>query len=158
MAEQSTTERSEDTPAAASVASSVAAETPAPEQVTAAGSADVESPEADAAEKPTRGRPRKSAARKTRQVALTLTVTGSQDGADWQAEVVHGTTRVVPQLSVSAAAVVAAAKDLHPDIAEAIGGILETAREQHRTRVEQLQAELAAAQEALASLDGEPDA
>ncbi|GAA1679602.1 DUF6319 family protein [Fodinicola feengrottensis] len=156
MAEQSPTERSEDTP----VAAAAAAETSAPAQVTAAGDADMpaEAAEDDAAEKPTRGRPRKTAARKTRQVALTLTVTGSQDGADWQAEVVHGTTRVVPQLSVSAAAVVAAAKDLHPDIAEAIDGILETAREQHRTRVEQLQAELAAAQEALANLDGDSQA
>jgi hypothetical protein len=155
MAEQSTTERSEDTPAAASAA----AETPAAEQVTAAEGADADAGTAadDAPEKPTRGRPRKSAARKTRQVMLTLTVTGSQDSADWRAEVVHGTTRVVPELSVSAAAVVAAAKDLHPDIAEAIDGILETARVQHRTRVEQLQAELAAAQEALASLDGESD-
>ncbi|WP_163512372.1 DUF6319 family protein [Fodinicola acaciae] len=146
MAEQSTTERLE------SAAEDTTMDTPA----TASATADTPATaEAESADKPTRGRPRKSTARKTRQVALTLTVTGSEDGADWRAEVVHGTTRVVPELAVSAAAVVAAAKDLHPDIAEAIDGILETAREQHRSRVEQLQAELAAAQAALASLDGE---
>ena len=105
---------------------------------------------ADEPAAPRRGRPRKSAAR---GVELVLTVTGTAEATDWRAEVVHGGKRIIAALPVPASAVGAAAKDLHPDIAEAIDTVLSTAREHHRTRVEQLQAELEAARHALAELE-----
>ncbi|SHG61267.1 DUF6319 family protein [Streptoalloteichus hindustanus] len=94
---------------------------------------------------------KKSTARKTRTVALTLTVTGTEDG-DWQADLVHGTTRVVRGLAVPAASVARAARELHPDISEGIETVLSTAREQHRARMEQLEAELQRVKQALAEL------
>lgn len=103
-------------------------------------------------DKPKRGRPRKTAA-KQKGIELVLTVTGTAEGTDWRAEVAHGTKRVVKALPIPASAVAAAAKDLHPDIAEAIEGVLSAARDQQRSRVEQLQAELEAAQRALADLE-----
>jgi hypothetical protein len=103
--------------------------------------------------RPKRGRPRKGAGASS-GVELVLTVTGTADAIDWQAEVTHGSKRVVKGLSIPASAVAAAAKDLHPDIAEAIEAVLSAARERQRSRVEQLQAELAAAQRALADLQG----
>lgn len=107
---------------------------------------------AGAAERPKRGRPRKSAA-KPKGIELVLTVTGSAEGTDWRAEVSHGSKRVVKDLPIPASAVAAAAKDLHPEIAEAIEEVLSAAREQQRSRVEQLQAELEAARRALADLE-----
>ncbi|HEY8457375.1 MAG TPA: DUF6319 family protein [Actinopolymorphaceae bacterium] len=100
-----------------------------------------------------RGRPRKAGAGKAPGVELVLTVTGTADALNWQAEVTHGSKRVVKALPVPASAVAAAAKDLHPDVAEAIDAVLEAARDLQRSRVEQLQAELEAAQRALADLE-----
>jgi hypothetical protein len=80
-----------------------------------------------------------------------LTVTGTMDG-DWQADLMHAGQRVLQGVSVPAAAVARAAKELHPDVSEAIDSVLETAREQHRARVEELQVELERAQRALAGL------
>ena len=120
----------------------------------AAGESD--SARSDAAEaRPKRGRPRRSAAAKSPGVELVLTVTGTAEATDWQAEVSHGGKRVVKGLPVPATAVAAAAKDLHPDVAEAIESVLNAARDRQRTRVEQLQAELEAAQRALADLQAD---
>lgn len=105
-----------------------------------------------AADRPKRGRPRKAAA-KPKGIELVLTVSGSAEGTDWRAEVSHGTKRVVKDLAIPASAVAAAAKDLHPEVAEAIEEVLSAAREQQRSRVEQLQAELEAARRALADLE-----
>lgn len=93
----------------------------------------------------------KSTAKKTRTVELTLTVTGTADG-EWQADLVHGTKRVVQGLAISAAAVSRAAKELHDDIAGGIDEVIEAARAQHRTRMEELEAELAKVKAALAEL------
>ena len=93
----------------------------------------------------------KSTAKKTRTVELTLTVTGTADG-EWQADLVHGTKRVVQGLQISAAAVSRAAKELHDDIAGGIDEVIEAARAQHRTRMEELEAELAKVKAALAEL------
>ncbi|MFD1148262.1 DUF6319 family protein [Saccharothrix hoggarensis] len=93
----------------------------------------------------------KSTAKKTRTVELTLTVTGTADG-EWQADLVHGTKRVVQGLVISAAAVSRAAKELHDDIAGGIDEVIEAARTQHRTRMEELEAELAKVKAALAEL------
>ncbi|WP_229796106.1 DUF6319 family protein [Saccharothrix coeruleofusca] len=106
---------------------------------------------APVAEEPKPAKRVKSTAKKTRTVELTLTVTGTADG-EWQADLVHGTKRVVSGLSISAAAVSRAAKELHDDIAGGIDEVIETARAQHRTRMEELEAELAKVKQALAEL------
>ncbi|HEV7907419.1 MAG TPA: DUF6319 family protein [Pseudonocardiaceae bacterium] len=93
----------------------------------------------------------KSTAKKTRTVELTLTVTGTAEG-EWQADLVHGTTRVVQGLIIPAAAVSRAAKELHEDIASGIETVLQAARDQHRTRMEELEAELTKVKAALADL------
>jgi hypothetical protein len=104
---------------------------------------------------PKRGRATRkpSTARKTRTVELTLTVTGTADG-EWQAELTHGGKRVVQGLAVSAAAVSDAAKQLHPDIFAGINTVITAARDQHRARMAELEAELNRVKQALAELDG----
>lgn len=104
-------------------------------------------------ETPKRGRPRKqSTARKTRTVELTLTVTGTAEG-EWQAELTHGGKRVVQGLPVAAAAVAKAAEELGPEIHGIIENVISTARDQHKARMEELQAELDKVKQALAELD-----
>jgi hypothetical protein len=104
-------------------------------------------------ETPKRGRPRKqSTARKTRTVELILTVTGTAEG-EWQAELTHGGKRVVQGLPVAAAAVSRAAKELHPEISGGIETVLSAARDQHKARMEELEAELNKVKQALAELD-----
>ena len=105
------------------------------------------------ADAPRRGRPRKqSTARKTRTVELILTVTGTADG-EWQAELTHAGKRVVQGLPVAAAAVSRAAKELHPEISGGIETVINAARDQHRARMEELEAELSKVKQALAELD-----
>ncbi|SFR28775.1 hypothetical protein SAMN04488564_11584 [Lentzea waywayandensis] len=136
----------EETPASAPVAEK--AEAPKPVEAPKAEAPKVEA--ASKAEKPKAGRP-KSTAKKTRTVELTLTVTGTAEG-EWQADLVHGTQRVVSGLVIPAIAVAKAAKELHVDIAEGIESVLEAARDQHRTRMEELEAELARVKAQLAEL------
>jgi polyhydroxyalkanoate synthesis regulator phasin len=97
-----------------------------------------------------RGRPAGSV-RKTRLVELTLTVTGTAEG-EWQAELTQAGKRMVQGLSIPAAAVARAATELHADIAKAIDTVLDQARQQHRERMEELEAELAKVRQALAEL------
>ncbi|WP_285612942.1 DUF6319 family protein [Actinokineospora globicatena] len=92
-----------------------------------------------------------STAKKTRTVELTLTVTGTADG-EWQAELSQGGKRVLQGLLVPAAAVSRAAAELHEDISKTIESVLDTAREQHRARMEELEAELSKVKAALADL------
>ncbi|HEV2781404.1 MAG TPA: DUF6319 family protein [Actinophytocola sp.] len=92
-----------------------------------------------------------SAARKTRTIELTLTVTGTAEG-EWQADLTQSGKRVVQGLVIPAAAVSRAAVELHADIAKAIDTVLDQARQQHRERMEQLEAELAKVRQALAEL------
>lgn len=104
-------------------------------------------------DKPKRGRPRKqSTARKTRSVELVLTVTGTMDG-DWQADLKHGSDRVVQGLQIPASAVSRAAKELHEEISDGIETVLGAAREQHRSRLEELEAEMQKVKAALAELE-----
>lgn len=133
------------------VEETVVEETPAPAPE-AEATKPVEAPKAETpkAEKPKATRP-KSTAKKTRTVELTLTVTGTAEG-EWQADLVHGTQRVVSGLVIPAIAVAKAAKELHSDIAEGIETVLEAARDQHRTRMEELEAELAKVKAQLAEL------
>ena len=114
--------------------------------------ADAEAPAAE--EKPKRATRTKSTAKKTRTIELTLTVTGTLDGA-WQADLMHGSTRVVQGLSIPAAAVAKASQELHPEIAEKINEVVTAAREQHESRLRELEAEVAKVKQALADLDGE---
>jgi hypothetical protein len=126
------------------------------EQAALAAEADAEptsnTPADDADDKPKRGRPRKAPAGKSPGIELVLTVSGSGEATEWTAEVSHGSKRVVKGLQIPATAVAAAAKDLHPEIADAIETVLSAARDRQRSRVEALQAELEAAQRALAEL------
>jgi hypothetical protein len=103
------------------------------------------------APKKKRGRPAASAARKTRTVELTLTVTGTAEG-EWQAELTQAGKRVLQGLSIPAAAVARAATELHEDIAKAIDTVLDQARQQHQTRMAELEAELEKVKQALAGL------
>ncbi|MFC0106598.1 DUF6319 family protein [Kibdelosporangium aridum] len=107
-----------------------------------------------AEEKPKKATRAKSTAKKTRTVELTLTVTGSLDGA-WQADLMHGSTRVVQGLTIPATAVAKAAQELHPDIAEKIEEVITAAREQHESRLRELQEEMAKVKQALADLGEE---
>lgn len=110
---------------------------------------------AAAARKPQTDTPApEGARRRPRQPAsagATLTVTASPEG-QWSVEVTSGKRRLLRPTPVSASAVAQAAKSLHGDVAEAVEPLIEAAREQQRSRVEQLQQELADAQRMLDEL------
>jgi hypothetical protein len=94
------------------------------------------------------------ARRKPRQPSTgtaTLTVSAGPEG-QWSVEVSTGKKRVLRPTSVPASAVAQAAKALHDDVSEAVRPLIEAAREQQRSRVEQLQQELADAQRMLDEL------
>jgi hypothetical protein len=126
--------------------------TTTPQETTAPENDAENAPEATEAAQPKRGRQKGAAARKTRTVELTLTVTGTADG-DWQAELKHGSTWVARGLAVSASAVSRAAKELHTDLSTTIDEVINEAREQQLAKVAQLEAELEQAKQALAELD-----
>lgn len=96
-----------------------------------------------------------AARRKPRQAkpigGATVTLTADQDG-QWSVEVSTGKKRVIRPTPVAANAVAQAAKVLHDDVAAAVEPLIDAAREQQRARVDQLRAELAAAQAALDEL------
>jgi polyhydroxyalkanoate synthesis regulator phasin len=106
---------------------------------------------AEPTDKPRKRGRQPSTARKTRTVELTLTVTGTAEG-EWQAELTQSGKRLLQGLSIPAAAVARAATELHEDIAKAIDTVLDHARQQHRARMEELEAELAKVRQALADL------
>lgn len=103
-------------------------------------------------EPPKKAPAKKSAGRKTKTLELTLVVTGTADG-EWRAELKQGSTYVVRDLAVTAAAVSRAAKELHDDLSGPIDEVIEEARSQQAARVAALEAELAAARQVLAELD-----
>src|SRR5690606_30789590 len=91
--------------------------------------------------------------RKTRRQPSGATVTLTADGeGQWTVEVTTGKKRVMRPTAVPASAVARAAKELHTDVAAAVQPLIDSAREKQRARVEQLQAELAAAQRVLDEL------
>ena len=120
--------------------------TEAPEEVATGDAVAEEAP----AKKP---RPAASTAKKTRVADVVITISGSVDG-DWTVDVVAAKKKALKALPVTPAVVGQAAKALHPDVAESIEAILEQAREQQTAKVEQLRAELEAAQKALEELAG----
>ena len=128
---------------------------PAAEPTVEPGAEAAAQPTADATVEPEaprkRGRKPGSTARKTRTVELTLTVTGTMEG-EWQADLSHAGSRVLQGLSIPAAAVSRAAAELHEDISKAIESVLDVAREQHQSRLAELEAELSKVKQALADL------
>lgn len=106
---------------------------------------------AAAPEQPAKRGRKASTARKTRTVELTLTVTGTMDG-EWQADLSHSGSRVLQGLQIPAAAVSRAAAELHEDISKAIESVLDVARQQHQSRLAELEAELSKVKQALADL------
>lgn len=92
---------------------------------------------------------RKQAPHKPAEVTVTLhsTVEG-----EWTVDVLVGKKRVVRWEPVSAGDVARAAKSLPVGVGEAIGTALEAAKRRQLARVEQLKAELDAAQRALRDL------
>ncbi|HZN84744.1 MAG TPA: DUF6319 family protein [Mycobacterium sp.] len=122
---------------------SVESISPAPD--TSADAASVE-------EKPKKVQAKKAAGKKTKTLELTLTVTGTADG-EWRAELKQGTTYLARNLTVAAAAVSRAAKELHEDLSTPIDEVIEEARSQQAAKVAALEAELEAARKALADLE-----
>jgi hypothetical protein len=88
-----------------------------------------------------------------RPADVTVTLSASVDG-DWTVEVVVGKKRTVRPTPVPPADVAKAARALPDEVAEAIDTALEAARRRQHDRVEQLRAELEAAQRALQELTG----
>ncbi|MEU4741974.1 DUF6319 family protein [Actinosynnema sp. NPDC023658] len=97
---------------------------------------------------------RRPAARKQAKPAeVTVTLTSTADG-EWTVDVQWGSKRTLKAAPVAASAVSQAAKLLPEEVDEAVESVLSAARERHQTRVEQLRAELEAAQRALDELGG----
>lgn len=94
-----------------------------------------------------------STVKKTRVADVVITISGSVDG-DWTVDVVAAKKKALRAVQVTPAVVGAAAKALHPEVHESIEAVLEQAREQQTAKVEQLRAELEAAQKALEELAG----
>lgn len=107
-----------------------------------------EAPAAPEAKEPAK----KAAGKKSKTLELTLTVTGTADG-EWHAEIKQGSSYLVRNLPVAAAAVSRAAKELHEELFAPIEALMDEARSQHAARVAALEAELEAARKALADLD-----
>jgi hypothetical protein len=82
---------------------------------------------------------------------ITVTLSSTPEG-EWTVDVLSGSRRAVRAQPVSAGSVASAARALGGDIEEAIDGALSAARDQQRARVEQLEAELVTARQALAEL------
>ncbi|WP_165939731.1 DUF6319 family protein [Saccharopolyspora aridisoli] len=148
MTEDQTTP-AENTGADSTAPSAVATEAPLSETQAPAAT---ETSEAQA-EAPKKRQTRKSTAKKTRTVELTLTVTGTADG-EWQADLLHQGKRVVQALPVAAAAVSKAAAELNSEISETIEGVINEARQQHEAKLAELEAEVERVRKALAELEG----
>ena len=82
---------------------------------------------------------------------ITVTLSSTADG-EWTVEVQAGSRRTVKPQSVGAGSVAAAARALGGEIESAIEGAITAARERQQARVDQLEAELAAARQALTEL------
>lgn len=143
MTEEQTTP-AEDTGADSTATSAVATEAASPESQASAAT--------ESSEAPKKRQTRKSTAKKTRTVELTLTVTGTADG-EWQADLMHQGKRVVQALPVAAAAVSKAAAELNSEISETIEGVINEARQQHEAKLAELEAEVERVRKALADLE-----
>ncbi|GAA3848424.1 hypothetical protein GCM10022243_13090 [Saccharothrix violaceirubra] len=107
-------------------------------------------------EKPEKPTKQKSAPRKQSRPPggeVTITLTSTPEG-EWTVDLQWGSRRPLRATPVPPAAVGRAARQLLPEVAEAVDAVIETARERHLARVVQLRAELEEAQRALEELDG----
>jgi uncharacterized protein DUF6319 len=122
--------------------------TPAPAPTPAPTPAPASSPERA---RPAAGRvPSRSSAPPS---GVTVTLTATPEG-EWSVEVVVGKKRTVRPTPVVPGDVAKAARSLPDVVAEAIDSALDSARRRQQERVEQLRAELEAAQRALQDLSG----
>jgi hypothetical protein len=103
--------------------------------------------EADVAPAPARGADRNTDRRRA-SAEVTVTLLGSAEG-EWTVEVTVGKKRAVRPVPVQPTEVAKAARSLPAPVKEAIEASLTTARQRQVERVEQLRAELEAAQQAL---------
>lgn len=94
-----------------------------------------------------------AASRKNKPAEVTVTLVSTAEG-EWTVDVQWGAKRTLKAAPVAASAVAQAAKLLPPEVDEAVESVLTAARERHLARVEQLRAELEAAQRALDELSG----
>ncbi|QFZ17643.1 DUF6319 family protein [Saccharothrix syringae] len=92
-------------------------------------------------------------ARKNKPAEVTVTLASTAEG-EWTVDVQWGSKRTLKAAPVAASAVAQAAKLLPAEVDEAVESVLTAARERHLARVEQLRAELEAAQRALDELNG----
>lgn len=106
---------------------------------------------APAAAEPAPAKPARKPSAKGSAPEVTVTLVAAGEG-EWTVEVLQGTRKAVRPTPVSPAAVAQAAKLLTPEVAEIVEGVLNAARAQQLARVEQLRAELEAAQKALEDL------
>ncbi len=106
---------------------------------------------APAVEAPTPAKPARKPASSKAAPEVTVTLVSAGEG-EWTVEVMQGTRKSVRPTPVAPAAVAQAAKLLTPEVAEIVEGVLNAARAQQLARVEQLRAELEAAQKALEDL------
>ncbi|KOV83417.1 hypothetical protein ADL03_20100 [Nocardia sp. NRRL S-836] len=106
---------------------------------------------APAAEAPAPAKPARKPAGAKAAPEVTVTLVSAGEG-EWTVEVMQGARKSVRPTPVAPAAVAQAAKLLTPEVAEIVEGVLSAARAQQLARVEQLRAELEAAQKALEDL------
>jgi hypothetical protein len=100
---------------------------------------------------PAPAKPARKPASKGSTPEVTVTLVSAGEG-EWTVEVMQGARKAIRPTPVSPAAVSQAAKLLTPEVAEIVEGVLNAARAQQLARVEQLRAELEAAQKALDDL------
>jgi len=100
---------------------------------------------------PAPAKPARKPASKGSIPEVTVSLVSVGEG-EWTVEVLQGTRKTVRPTPVSPASVAQAAKLLTPEVAEIVEGVLNAARAQQLARVEQLRAELEAAQKALDDL------
>ncbi len=105
----------------------------------------------DTATKAAPSEPKSGPRRGERPGEIAVTLAATPDG-EWSVEVLVGRKRVVTRTPVPAADVATAARSLPAPVVEVIESSLESARRRQRERVEQLRAELDAAQRMLDQL------
>ncbi|PSL52389.1 hypothetical protein B0I31_11361 [Saccharothrix carnea] len=108
---------------------------------------------APATSAPASGERRPAARKQAKPAEVTVTLSSTAEG-EWTVDVQWGSKRTLRAAPVAASAVSQAAKLLPAEVDEAVESVLSAARERHLARVEQLRAELEAAQRALAELTG----
>jgi hypothetical protein len=96
---------------------------------------------------------RKGAQRRPPSAEVTVTLFGSTEG-QWTVEVMVGKKRAVRLMPVQPAEVAKLSRSLPAPVAEAIEASLAVARDRQAERIEQLRAELDAAQRVLRDLSG----